>query len=80
MLMAMAMPNPQSSLALKQAAKKLQAEHHLKQISSRRVGVGGDNTRSGYWLRCWETPSLEDMISDFIEPARELDLLTRRMG
>jgi len=22
-----------------------------------------------------ETPSLEDMISDFIEPARELDLL-----
>lgn len=85
MLMAMAtrtaagiaMPNPQFIHALKQAAKKWQAEHQLSQANqllNESVLVAttpGVNVGSAIG----ETLLLEDMMSDFIEPARELDLL-----
>lgn len=71
MLMAIAMPNPQSSLALKQAAKKLQAEHQLSQVDQ----LLNESAVDYVGLDAREIPSLEDVMSDFIEPARELDLL-----
>lgn len=83
MLMAMAtrtatgiaMPNPQSSLALKQAAKKMQAERQLSQANrllneSVLVATPGENVGLDAGA-----PSLEDMMSDFVEPVRELELL-----
>jgi len=81
MLMAMATRNaagiamPQISLALKQAAKKLQAEHQLSQANRFLDSRCWWRHQERILAQMLETPSLEDMISDFIEPARELDLL-----
>jgi len=69
------MPNPQS-VSPSNKQQKIASRTPIVSSKSvpRRVGVvatpGADiGSDAG------ETPSLEDMISDFIEPARELDLL-----
>jgi len=64
-----AMPNPQSSLALKQAAKKLQAEHQLSQANQLL-------DESVLWRQHQERILAQMLETPFLsEPARELDLL-----